>query len=546
MMDKLKTIVLTALVLLSLVQSYLLAYSMPGLGVTTTPQQGYVPAEPLGQEEKVENVIFPEDMVLHLGKGKHTLLYPASNFYNLIFGKIKSREFKGFQRSAAVVVDWDEIRDRDPGLELRFGNGVPVELLSKVLKLEGDATFMDDVVNRIWIYTSSDRDEVRTYFFSSDGISVYESVKADLTAQDVQMYVGYGEYQTNYRRIGDDIYTADGPVEAAQSVVGYESYSPEQMQRYLFFDPGVTRVISDQGGSQIYTDGKRGLQVEQNGRWINFTDPVSVQGQNDNESQNVYAAIQFINQHGGWDGMHRFVHAGTFESVQVLRFQQYYGSYPIIPQEPFMFGSMKLRLQQGVVSEYERSLLTLQKKPEQRDVRWLPGGDMLESAYENYSRKQDVTAVFPALLAVATEKNVMRLEPVWAVRLRDGSQETLLAAVPGGYKPGPGEPGGAPLQKSTQGGGMDPGGAGSGGTGTGSGSGTGTGTISGSGSIAQLSGSSLTDYLGGLANLDESGAEAGADENADSGTADSGTETGETGSVFRAAADEIADEPGGR
>ncbi|SFT23559.1 YycH family regulatory protein [Paenibacillus sp. BC26] len=513
MMDKLKTAVLTALVILSLIQSYMLAYSMPGLGVTTTPQQDYVPAEPMGQEEKIENVIFPEDMVLHLGKGKHTLLYPASNFYNLIFGKIKSREFKGFQRSAAVVVDWDEIRNRDEGLELRFGRGVPVELLSKVLKLEGDATFMDDVVNRIWIYKSSDRDEIRTYFFSSDGLTVYESVKADLTAQDVQMYVGYGEYQTNYRKIGDDLYTPDGPVESMQLTVGYDTYSPEQMQQYLFFDPGVTRVISDQGGSQIYTDGKRGLQVEQNGRWISYTDPVSVQGQDDNESQNVYAAIQFINKHGGWDGLHRFTHAGTFESVQVLRFQQYYGSYPIIPQEPFMFGSMRLRLQQGVVSEYERSLLTLQKKAQQRDIRWLPGGDMLENAFKNYNRRLEVTAIYPALLAISTEKNVMKLEPIWAVRLVDGTQENLLQAIPGGYKPMPGEPGGAPLQKTSN----------TGGTGNMNDEPSDNAASSG---IAQLSGGPLSGHISSLISLNgtnvsekKNGIDAGA--NASEGTGSS-------------------------
>ncbi|SDW99789.1 YycH family regulatory protein [Paenibacillus sp. CF384] len=505
MMDKLKTALLTALVILSLIQSYMLAYSMPGLGVTKAPQQDYVPAEPMGQEEKIENVIFPEDMVLHLGKGKHTLLYPASNFYNLIFGKIKSREFKGFQRSVAVVVDWDEIRNRDEGLELRFGRGVPVELLSKVLKLEGDATFMDDVVNRIWIYKSSDRDEIRTYFFSSDNLTVYESVKADLTAQDVQMYVGYGEYQTNYRKVGDDLYTPDGPVESMQQIVGYDTYSTEQMQRYLFVDPGVTRVISDQGGSQIYTDGKRGLQVEQNGRWISFTDPVSVQGQDDNESQNVYAAIQFINKHGGWDGMHRFMHAGTFESVQVLRFQQYYGSYPIIPQEPFMFGSMRLRLQQGVVSEYERSLLTLQKKAQQRDIRWLPGGDMLENAFKNYKRRLEVTAIYPALLAISTEKNVMKLEPIWAVRLVDGTQENLLQAIPGGYKPKPGEPGGAPLQKTSN-------------TGGASGGLNEPVDNAASSGIAQLSGGPISGHISSLISLEgtkasdgQGGSEVGAD-----------------------------------
>ncbi|WP_219834652.1 YycH family regulatory protein [Paenibacillus sp. R14(2021)] len=460
MMDKMKTWVLTALVMMSLIQSYLLAYSMPGLGVTTSPQQGYVKAEPIGDEEKVENVIFPEDMVLHLGKEKHTVLYPASNFYNLIFGKIKSREFKGFQRSIASIVDWDEIRDRDQGLELRFGSGVPVELLSKVLKLEGDSLFMNDVVNRIWIYKSSDRDEVRTYFFSSDNVSVYESVKADLTAQDVQMYVGYGEYQVNYKRVSPDIYLPEGPVETMSSIVGYDSYTPEQMQSYLFFDPGVTRAISDRNGSQIYTDGKRGLQVEQNGRWISYTNPASVQGQDDSESQNVYTAVQFVNQHGGWDGMHRFEHAGILEDPQVLRFQQYYGSYPIIPMNPFLFGNMKLRLQQGTVSEYERSMLTLKKKPDQRTVEWLPGGAMLANAYAHYARRTEVKAVYPALLAMPGKDKTLQLHPIWAVRLSDDSEETLLDAIPGGYKPLPGEPGGAPLAADSAHGGSTPSGQG--------------------------------------------------------------------------------------
>ncbi|NBD25080.1 YycH family regulatory protein [Paenibacillus glycinis] len=447
MMDRTKTMLLTALVMLSLIQSYLLAYSMPGLGVTKSPQQDYVQAEPMGDEEKVENVIFPEDMVLHLGKSKHTVLYPASNFYNLIFDKIKSREFKGFQRNTVASVDWDEIRDGDQGLELRFGRGVPMELLSKVLKLEGDAPFMDDVVNRIWIYTGTDGEEVRTYFFSADNTTVYESVKADLTAQDVQMYVGYGEYQVNYKRIGDDLYLPEGPIESVASVVSYDSYSPETMQSYLFSDPGVTRAISDRNGSQIYTDGKRGLQVEQNGRWLSYTDPVAVQGQGDNESQNVYAAVQFVNQHGGWDGMHRFVHVGLPEDAQVLKFQQYYGSFPIMPMDPFLFGSMKLRLQEGFVSEYERSMLTLKKKPDQRGVRWLPGGDMLADTLSHYARKADVVAVYPALLATPADDKSIALNPIWAVRLSDDTQAMLLEAIPGGYKPLPGEPGGAPLTK---------------------------------------------------------------------------------------------------
>ena len=63
-------------------------------------------------------------------------------------------------------------------------------------------------------------------------LTVYESVKADLTAQDVQMYVGYGEYQVNYKRIADDLYLPEGPVESVRVVVRFDSYSPETMQSY--------------------------------------------------------------------------------------------------------------------------------------------------------------------------------------------------------------------------------------------------------------------------------------------------------------------------
>lgn len=444
MIDKAKTILLTALVILSLIQSYLLAYSMPGLGITTQQQQGYVKV-PMGEEAKAESVIFPEDMVLHLGKSKHTVLYPDSNFYNLIFDKIKSREFKGFQRTTATAADWNSIRDHDQGLELRFGSGVPMELLSKVLKLEGDTPFMNDVVDRIWIYKSSERDEVRTYFFSADNMTVYESVKADLTAQDVQMYVGYGEYQVNYKRISADLYLPEGPVESLASTVGYDSYTPIEMQSYLFNDPGVTREISDRNGSQIYTDGKRGLQIEQNGRWLSYTDSVAVQSRGDNQSQNVYAAIQFVNQHGGWDGLHRFVYADLFGDAQVLKFQQYYGSFPLVPMDPFLFGSMKLRLQDGVVSEYERSMLTLKKKADKRSVRWLPGGELLANAFAQFERRSEVVAIYPALMVTPGDGDTLQFDPIWAVRLGDNTQAKLLDAIPGGYKPLPGEPGGAPL-----------------------------------------------------------------------------------------------------
>lgn len=430
MMEKLKSAILAVLVALSLVQSYFLTYQVPGLGATVRTEQDYVNAEPMGREEQLEHLVFPEQMVLHFGRSRHTVLHPDDTFYNLIYGALQSREFGGFRRETVYSVDWDVIRDRDTGVELRFGTGIPVELLRKSLKLDDEPGMADELINRIWIYKKHDSDEVMTYFFSADGRTVFEAVKADLTVSDVDDYVGFGEYWTLYEPTPDGLYIPTRPVKSVEAVIGYETYSPELMRRNLFFDPAVTRALEKRGDSQIYTDGKRGLRVEQDGKWLEYTDPAAPQEGRVSQSEHVYASVQFVNEHGGWDGRHRLASAEVDGERGYVEFQQYYGTYPIVTVAPFRFGYMSLTLQQGVVVEYERSLITLRERPESKQVRWLPGGEALERALQGYDRRSEVKALYPALQALPAEEGLIRFEPVWAVRLTDGTQHILLGGMP--------------------------------------------------------------------------------------------------------------------
>ncbi|MBJ6361656.1 YycH family regulatory protein [Paenibacillus sp. GCM10012307] len=432
MIEKFKTGVLAFLVVLSLLQSYFLAYSFPSLGPIVTSEQDYVQTEKIGKEERVENLIFPEDIVLHLGEDKHTVLYPDTEFYKRVLEKLRGREFKGFERNMVNVQDWSAIRKGEIGLELRFGYGVPVELLQKMMKLDGDLMFLNDYIDRIWIYKVADRDEVRVYFFSSQSGVVYESIRADLTISDVQEYVGYGEYWPSYKTNDGELYLPTKPLEAIEAVIKYETYSPEQMQKNLFFDPSSTRTIEDRSGTQIYTDGKRGMQVEQDGQWIKYTDPVAASSSKDQLSSNVYSAISFINQHGGWDGLHRFINP---KESGVIEFRQYYQSMPIMSLPGFRFGLMELVLQQGNVTEYERSLMTISYGKAEKQIRYLPGGEQLDRLLSSYHRRAEVEAVYPALRPSLTKEALIRLTPVWAIRLKDGTSEILSQALPASSLP---------------------------------------------------------------------------------------------------------------
>ena len=87
-----------------------------------------------------------------------------------------------------------------------------------------------------------------------------------------------------------------------RSHVDDEQYTPEQLQKSLFVDPGTSRNLLDRDGTEIYTDGKRGLQIYHGRHWMSYSDPVAPVETNAASQESLLVAVEFINRHGGWDG----------------------------------------------------------------------------------------------------------------------------------------------------------------------------------------------------------------------------------------------------
>lgn len=438
MMEKGKTIILTVLVIASVLQSYYLAYSTPKFVPVEKLDTDYVKTELMGTEEKAENLIFPEQIIVHYGGSKHTVLYPDTSFYNFIFKALQKRELGGFQRNSVLSYDWDEIRNNDEGIELNFGRAIPLQLLQKIMQVKSEALLLNDAIEKVWIFAKNTHEDVRTVFFSQDGNTVYESTKADLFYKDIEQYLGYVQYRdgersefgTTYHTVNGKYYVPDQSLQMIRYSVPYTVFTPEQMQKNLFVDPGITRNIMERDGSEIYTDGKRGLQVKTEQKWMSYSDPVAPADAPTDLSENLYSAVQFINQHGGWNGKYRFgnVPDGRTDG-SIISFQQYYGaapsgSYPIVSESKFNFGYMKMTLQQGLVSNYERTLINLDRTAADKKIVRLEGGAVLDNMIESFPARALIRNVFPAYRPVYDEKHVLLL-PVWAVELTDGSRQYL-------------------------------------------------------------------------------------------------------------------------
>ena len=100
-------------------------------------------------------------------------------------------------------------------------------------------------------------------FFSTEGDVVYEAAQADLTVQDVDQLVDFGLSWTPYKMVDGRYYTPAKELNMVSMELPIGEYTVEQMQRSLFFDPSITRNIREKDGSEIYTDSKRSLQVDQ-------------------------------------------------------------------------------------------------------------------------------------------------------------------------------------------------------------------------------------------------------------------------------------------
>lgn len=429
MRENMKSWFLAFLIVCSLLQSYFLIYRLPGVDSIVRSENKYIPTVSIGSQLNVESMLYPSELVIHLGQNKHSVLYPESTFYNLIYTRLKGRQFDGIQRYSLVNTKWDDIRKQNQGIELEFENGIPVTLLSRVMQVYPDILFEGESVDRVLIYNTENDERVRAFFFSSQGNVVYEATKVDFTVQDIAQMIDFGREWTPYA-MKDNYYVPQRSIDMVQTGLNTGLYSTDQMQRSLFFDPSLTRYVREKDGSEIFTDSKRSLQVKQERNWINYTDPAAPAASQNTPSRNVLSAIDFVNQHGGWSGKYRLLQiAGSLEDKHRIVFEQYYGlgqygAFPILDLSSFHYGVITLEMRQGTITGYERSLIYLEDGTWEKKIVTLPGGEVLEKKLAGLASEAAIKSLYPAYLPTLTKQGLL-LQPVWAVKLSNGAVRTI-------------------------------------------------------------------------------------------------------------------------
>ncbi|MDP5276051.1 YycH family regulatory protein [Chengkuizengella axinellae] len=421
-MEKIKSVILTLLVFGSLFQSYLLVYSKPDFNPAV--QDEYIDTRLNGNHENVENMIFPKHIVLHFGEDKHTMLYPNFKFYNDIYEKITQRTFENFRPVTIPSLERIKLKEYQ-GIELEFMDGIPIQWLQNTMQVKPENINLDVSVDKIWIYVTETQ-EIRALFFVDSGLQVFEATKVDLKVEDLYEFVGYGEFLSTYHTTNNGkYYLPDEPIEVVRLTVNYNDFERDQLVASLFVDPSITSTAVDNDGKEIILDGASVLEMNHKQFWMSYNDYETPVESSSELLDDLLTSIQFANQHGGWSRTNLISKIPEQTEQQIFRFQQYVKpapnvvALPILPTDSFKLGYTEITMKEGVVTNYDRSLINLSSVTVNREPYTLQGGEALEQLVLEKEKNLNIINIFPAYYPIIDE--YILLIPSWAYELSDGT-----------------------------------------------------------------------------------------------------------------------------
>jgi regulatory protein YycH of two-component signal transduction system YycFG len=426
MISNLKTVILLFLIVGSLYQSYQISFSNPKPDHFEIGE--YIPTELIGNQVDVKDVLFPSRIFIHFGEDTHTVLYPSTTNFAAIQNVVNSKSFQGIylNKSIDVDIDFQQLNKTNKGIELVFDHGIPFNILRNTMNIQTNSSISNEIIDRINIVYIEKQDVVKVYFIAKLAGIVFEAIDNDIAKNDMLKLLAKGNPAESYEYIRDKILVPTNPIENFIYSIGTKEYSIEQLKQTFFVDPAVTRNIKERDGSEIYTDGNRGLQIISSGKRFNFTNPIASNLNTESIKEQLVTSIKFINDHGGWDGDYQFIFKRTDQSVtkEKFNFQMFYQTYPLIDTSKQKIGMIDGMAQNSVMTNYERSLVILKDVILEKTPYSLSGKENIIEKFDKHPKSTYIEDVYPVYTTNQT-KDVIKLYPVWMIKLKDGSVEIL-------------------------------------------------------------------------------------------------------------------------
>ena len=329
--EPIKSLILTFLVLMSLVLTFMIWNYKPDYPFTEDPQVDGISMG--GDAKKMSDVIKPYRMLFSTEEGfsgtvPTTAIDPVIEYFNGL--KVKNFTFVNESLSAEKVNEMIRVPNR---VTMFFQSDIPLQTFQSAIPVE-EMEFNEAVFNRLimdW-NTVNETQQAQLFFVSTNNETVY---RMDIEIADIdefnelfivqpKSYVK--EYVEKLRENNLSLYLVKTPLDEIQYTYYTFELRPELLKNLLFEDTSIVGKTVEES-LEIYTDSMSRLTLDTQTKTMNYVDP-EVESIAEISPYNLLQyTFNFINGHGGFTENYRL--ASMNLQKHIVEYQLYLQGYPV-------------------------------------------------------------------------------------------------------------------------------------------------------------------------------------------------------------------------
>lgn len=433
MIEKMKSIFLTILVILSLVLTATI--NLYDFNKNSASLSEYYPQILLGETRDMEQLIMPCEIYVHQPTGIHTLLRKGNNHYKIIYNEIKKFNFFS-PVLVAEEIDWYQLRNNRAGIELVFANPQDADLLRLIFE-QTTRTLNLQAVDRI-LFSVNENMDVEAYFISDKNDRVYmartintvpmlDTYLATLADEPTYIYQLAGEeFQGKWVERG--YYLPEQKLVIDRLTIANLNLTENNIIQMIFSVPSSVRTAysPDKRDSKLYTDGISSLDYNNLTKVFVYNHPIIDEQKGLSVDRDLAVTTKFINQHGGWDGDYLLTGVNKkFDDARIaFTFTMCVDGIPLYTKSD-TYGTINTEAN-VIVGNYHRSTFFVDKIVTNKPLVISSEELMTKLAEQNITKDQikNIQLVYNP----RPVKNSVNLDPCWLVDLGDSTNVLVLAA----------------------------------------------------------------------------------------------------------------------
>ncbi|WP_162986329.1 YycH family regulatory protein [Virgibacillus sp. Bac332] len=374
-----------------------------------------------GSAVKTNSLIAPQSVIFHATNQHLGYKDPKEN--QRFFEEMQSWILTDF----SIYNAKQKLSDYD--IELIFPEELPIELANRLFSFT-DSESMEKLptwsFQRMYMTLNVDASTITLQIPALNGSKTAQAVITDsVIYENLRQLIASREGLTEFLQVGEGqqaFYIPSKPTNQYKYLFTIQKISPNLLVETLFKNPDTVSRSNTELSSANYSNGISELRVEQNGRRMDYYNPIPKVLSNFGFMNLLEKSVDEINEHNGWTGDYKLMSADL--ATNSITYQMHYNGYPVYNQ--FGLSLMEMQFREQEIFSYKRSLLRIRNELEKEQ--WdIPSGEAVISHLEDrlgegIKNLQGIQLGYQYNYKENDPNDYVELEPSWFMKLNGSWQ----------------------------------------------------------------------------------------------------------------------------